>query len=266
MEEIYWNISWHIVLGYIFWFNYAVNGSETEANLIRAYMVTRLLTCHSSISSVGQVISSFQKLSFIIINSKLSFFFDCGSIDFNWPIIIIMKRRQAHLCLKCSSQSSCPWWYHTDWSTLAPFNQLTHMCLYQVWVEIISSLDTSVFQQSSIVAILPRAVTTELINTGTSCYLDYSLYIFKIIREFFLAENSFLYRSALSIGWGKHLFIFLYFRSWWQFFLFWHEHVFSVWDSGCVFYLAKGGSLKVSPGECLRWYENNVWFEERGIY
>lgn len=145
-------------------------------------MVTRLLTCHSSISSVGQVISSFQKLSFIIINSKLSFFFDCGSIDFNWPTIIIMKRRQAHLCLKCSSQSSCPWWYHTDWSTLAPFNQLTHMCLYQVWVEIISSLDTSVFQQSSIVTILPRVVTTELTNTGTSCYLDYSLCIFKMIR------------------------------------------------------------------------------------
>lgn len=95
----------------------------------------------------------------------------------------------------------------TYWlANLGPIHLLTQKCLCQIWVEMINSLDTSVFQQSSIVATLPRTVTTELTNTGTDWCLDYSLYILRFIKCIIWAENRFLYRYALSIGMGKALF------------------------------------------------------------
>lgn len=152
----------------------------------------------------------------------------------------------------------------TYWlANLGPIHLLTQKCLCQIWVEIINSLDTSVFQQSSIVATLPRTVTTELTNTGTDWCLDYSLYILRFIKCIIWAENRFLYRYALSIGMGKALFFLLHLFEIMLAKL--HENIFSAWRFWfCFFYIARGGSLKVIPGECLR-YENNVWFEERGI-
>lgn len=139
----------------------------------------------------------------------------------------------------------------TYWlANLGPIHLLTQKCLCQIWVEIINSLDTSVFQQSSIVATLPRTVTTELTNTGTDWCLDYSLYILRFIKCIIWAENRFLYRYALSIGMGKALFFFsIYLKSCWQNYM---KIYFQLGDSGSVFFILREEAV-------WKWYQGSVW-------